>query len=333
MAFKMRASVTSSGGSRRSLLAIVAVVCATVASGPLVAQTVPTSVSDTRGRKLAPDALNVIAPAVEYGETFQGPIDLPVVLNNPDIDWVPNYSEATDTLANLGSNVVFRGDVYCLEFAFKPVRMIEIALPTSQGIERKKVWYLLYRVRYLGGDYKPKSEEDQFNNEVFAVPQSVSAKWVRFLPLFELEVKSLNKSYLDQVIPAVKRSIAIKERVGKPIYNSVEIEKLKIDLSTPTANNEVWGVATWVDVDPRTDFFSVAVKGLTNAQKISQNGTEISYLQKTLVLNFSRPGDTIDELEDRIRYGIPAFSDPARQKYVLDQFGLQERLDHVWEYR
>ena len=31
------------------------------------------------GRTLAPDALIVIPPAVEYGETFQGPIDLPLV--------------------------------------------------------------------------------------------------------------------------------------------------------------------------------------------------------------------------------------------------------------
>ena len=35
--------------------------------------------------------------------------------------------------------------------------------------------------------------------------------------------------------------------------------------STPEEDNSVWGLATWEDVDPRVDFFSVYIKGLTNA--------------------------------------------------------------------
>ena len=108
---------------------------------------------------------------------------------------------------------------------------------------------------------------------------------------------------------------------------------MKIDISTAAADNAVWGLATWTDVDPRTDFFSVEVRGLTNAQRIETAGDQLKYLQKTLVLNLSRPGDTINDLDDRIRYGIPALQDPVRQKYVLSQFGLQERLDHLWIYR
>ena len=89
----------------------------------------------------------------------------------------------------------------------------------------------------------------------------------------------------------------------------------------------------WRDVDPRTDFFTVEVLGLTNAQKIEQQADGLKYLQKRLVLNFSRPGDTVNELDDQIRFGIPALKDPARQKYVLDQFGVKERLDYTWIYR
>ena len=70
-----------------------------------------------------------------------------------------------------------------------------------------------------------------------------------------------------------------------------------------------------------------------SAQRIESAAGQLKYLQKTLVLNFSRPGDTINELDDRIRFGIPAIEDPARQKHVLSQFGLQERLDHLWIYR
>ena len=49
--------------------------------------------------------------------------------------------------------------------------------------------------------------------------------------------------------------------------NSVEISGQPIPLSTATEDNSVWGVATWVDVDPRIDFFSIYINGLTNAYR------------------------------------------------------------------
>ena len=301
----------------------------TVAIPRASSQGIPTSRSSER--RLAPDALIEIAPAMEYGETFQGPIDLPLTVNNTDLAWDPHYSPKSDTLAEMARNVVFRGDVYCLDFAFKPVRMIDVGGQT--------VWYMLYRVRYLGGELRPQVEPDKYNNEVFAQPTTVPAGSAeqmpgRFLPLFHLKVRNLNlgTEYLDQIIPGAKAAIAAKERVGRPLYDSVEVQTMPIKLwrDTDTFDNSVWGVATWTNVDPRTDFFSVLVTGLTNAQQLKQEGNEIKYLQKTLVLNFSRPGDTVNELEDHIRYGVPALSDPERQRYVLQQFDLKERLDHYW---
>ncbi|MEZ6138808.1 MAG: hypothetical protein R3C53_28310 [Pirellulaceae bacterium] len=306
----------------KSIPSIIALgLLVTALSATAWSQALPTST----GRKLAPDALNVIAPGVEYGDTFQGPVDLPFVAQHPELVWTPEYAPVTDTLIEKGKQVVFRGDAYSLEFAFKPVRMIEV--------NGQNVWYLLYRVRYLGGDLKPKSEQDQYNNQVFATPEAVSAAWVRFLPLFTLDVKGVNKRYVDRIVPGAKQLIAAKERVGKPIYDSVEIQRLKIEITTEAEDNSVWGVAMWNNVDPRTDFFAVEVRGLTNAQRIESAGESLKYLQKILVLHFSRPGDTINELDDRIRYGIPALEDPKRQQYVLDQFGIQERLDHMWVYR
>lgn len=291
---------------------------------------IPTS--RTPERRLAPDVLIRIAPAMQYGETFQGPIDLPLVAAQPDLSWNPHYAPQSDTLAEMARDVVFRGDVYCLDFAFKPVRMIEV-----QG---QTVWYMVYRVRYLGGELRPKVEPDAYQNQVFATPDKVPAGSVehmpgRFLPLFRLQVRHLDKEYLDQIIPEAKAIIAARERIGRPLVDSVEIQTIPIKLwrDTDTVDNSVWGVATWTGIDSRTDFFSVQVEGLTNAQRLKQEGDSIKYLQKNLVLNFSRPGDAVDELEDRIRYGVPALSDPQRQQYVLKQYGLQERLDHLWIYR
>ena len=70
------------------------------------AQGIPTSRSTER--RLAPDALIEIAPAMQYGETFQGPIDLPLVINNPDLAWDPFYAPKSDTLAEMARDVVFR---------------------------------------------------------------------------------------------------------------------------------------------------------------------------------------------------------------------------------
>lgn len=314
------------------LSAAVLVAAAAALLAPQTASAQALAVS--KGRQLAPDALEVIRPSAEWGETFQGPVDLPLVAKYPDLAWTPKFDPTSRTLIEKSKQVTFRGDVYCLEFAFKPVRMIEVDVNTPIGIQRKLVWYMVYRVRYLGGDLKPTTEPDKFNNEVYATPKAVSAEWVRFLPTFNLDTLALGKTYLDQApLDMAKRAIAERERIGKPLYDSIELQRLKIERSTETADKPVWGVAMWTDVDPRTDFFTVQVKGLTNAQQIESEAGSLKYLQKSLVLHFSRPGDTLAETEDQIRFGIPALQDPVRQKYVLEQFGQEERLDYVWDYR
>jgi hypothetical protein len=146
---------------------------------------------------------------------------------------------------------------------------------------------------------------------------------------------------LDQVIPSAIPVIAAKERVAKSansdelaeLHDSIRIQTVKIEKATASSDNAVCGIATWTDIDPRTDFFSVEVRGLTNAQQLELQGDEFVTRQKTLVLHFSRPGDTVGEVEDRIRYGIPALADPERQRHVLSRFGVQERLDYMWIYR
>lgn len=292
------------------------------------------------GRKLAPDALNIIPPSIEYDETFQGPVDMPFVVEHPELEWDPNYMPKNETLVAMGRDVVFRGRVHCLEFAFKPVRMIEVDVQTPVGPQRKLVWYMVYRVRYLGGELQPKAEPDQYKNEVFGVPEAVSSEWVRFIPSFTLDAKGLD-SYLDQAIPSAMPAIEARERVAlsnsktdlAKLHDSVEMQQIKIKRSSDVEDNPVWGVAMWTDVSNRTDFFSVDVRGLTNSQEIELEGRELTTRQKTLVLHFSRVGDTVNELEDRIRYGIPALEDPERQGYVLQQYGVKERLDYMWVYR
>lgn len=286
----------------------------TLSPGNLSAQVLPTAT----GRQLAPDALNVIAPAMEPGETYQGSIDLPIPDGGEDLKWTPYEDPDSQTLAQLVRKVNFRSTIHCLEFAFKPVRMIQVDLPTSEGVQSKLVWYMVYRVRYLGNDFHPTTEPDAFDNKIHGVPQMVSSNWVRFMPTMTLQTKGkVSQRLLDQVLPAALPAIEAKERVGQPLFDSLSIQTQKIQVSMEASDQAVWGVATWLDVDPRTDFFTVEVKGLTNAQQIIQKEQQVNYLQKTLVLNFFRPGDVQNELDDIIRYGVPAVNRVA---------GLREEL-------
>lgn len=314
-----------------AMVACWAVGCVIAASNlsPVSGQTL----TNSRGRKLAPDVLRVIPPGQEQGDTAQGPVDLPFVRKHSELAWIPNYAPKSSTLLEQASGVTFRGDAYCLEFAFKPVRMIDVEVPTAEGYRIKRVWYMVYRVRYLGADFRPKQDENRFNNKVYST-EAVSAQWVRFFPDLQLESKGLAKPKLDEIIFAAKQPIANKERIGKPLHDSVEMQTLKIKLSTEAEDNAVWGLATWTDIDPRTDFFSVEVRGLSNSQEIVETPDgDFKYLRKTLELFFSRPGDSIAELEDQIRFGIPAITDLERRIYVLEQFDVEERLDYRWVYR
>ncbi len=299
-------------------LVVLFVAWALVTAAPnLNAQVRPTSL----GRVLAPDALVVIPPAVElFGETVQGPIDLSLVSQHPELEWTPNEAPKSDTLFERAKGVTFRVPIHCLELAFKPVRTIETSVMTDQGAQTKLIWYLVYRVRYLGSDYDPAIEIDRqpFRDDVYGKPSPVSVTWVRFMPRFRLVSSGkAQQSKLDEVFPQALAAIEARERIGKPLFDSISIQSKKIDISNASSDSEVWGVATWTDVDPRTNFFSVEVTGLTNAQRIEQQGDDVRYLQKTLVLNFFRPGDTIDEADDVIRYGVPAVNRVGGLKEVL----------------
>lgn len=297
------------------------------------------------GRVLAPGVLTVIPPDAQSGETAIGPVPLIEVTRGiPDLEWTPNYLATTETLLSMSQNVTFRHEVWCLEFSFKPLRLMMIDVPQPSGrMAPKLVWYMVYRVRYLGNDLRPEPVQDELGDVTYPNTTTVNYKARRFFPHFVLESAEYNKAYLDQVIPAAQKAIEARERVGQPIYNTVDIMKVPIARSTGADDGGVWGFVTWTDLDPRIDFFSIYVQGLTNAYQFEDNpdefepgdppGTGRTYQTKTLRLNFWRPGDSVLQHEGEIRFGLPVETDPARMAEILEQYGLTERLDYQWVYR
>jgi hypothetical protein len=235
--------------------------------------------------------------------------------------------------------------------------MVEVDIPQPTGkMQRKLIWYLVYRVSNRGRAIDVKwyrEESGQLSGK--AEPGTYSADRYkeirfrepgpRFLPHFVLESLEYKKAYMDRIIPAAQKLIQARENPGANIklHNSIEMSQIRIPLSDERIERGIWGVVTWEDVDPRIDFFSIYVRGLTNAFKFvdppgaykagQPPGSGREFTHKTLQLNFWRPGDSVLEHEEEVRYGIPVDPDPNLQNYVLGMYGLSERLDHLWVYR
>jgi hypothetical protein len=296
----------------------------------------------TEVTQFAPGIVNVIAPAPHPEETFTGPLTLQTLIDaHPEIEWkAPDFAEGrpffdprTRTLIEMARQVTLRREVYCLEFSFKPLRMIYMDVPQPSGkMARKLIWYMVYRVRYRGGDLRPAADMVG-SSPIYKRVEAISYDSRRAFPMLVIEDHIADKRYLDRVLPLAKERIAIREQITAPLHDSLEITRVDIPRSTDEDAPGVWGVATWEDIDPATDFFSVYVYGLTNAFQQEGEGDDAPYKKKALRLNFYRPGDTMNQLADEIRFGVPAHQDPAEQEYVLQQYGLQGRLDYDWVFR
>ncbi|MBM3999421.1 MAG: hypothetical protein FJ297_07775 [Planctomycetes bacterium] len=298
-------------------------------------------------RSLAPGVLTVIPPSPLPAETYTGPMALPeLAANAADLNWTPNYLAKTETLGELSRRVVLRRPIWNLEFAFKPLRMVEVDLPQPSGkLQKKLVWYMVYRIRYFPNDLKPTPKRDPFGNETFpSTTAGESNPTPRFFPHFVFTSVDVNKSYLDQIIPSAKGPIEDREAPGVPLYNAIEITNIAVPVARDTDDLGVWGYVTWTDIDPRVNFFSIHVRGLTNAyqfedaQGLFKAGdaprTGRTFRSKTLQLNFWRPGDSVFQHEGEIRFGVPIESEPAEQAERLTHYeGMTERLDYQWIYR
>jgi hypothetical protein len=287
------------------------------------------------------------------------------VTGRPELDWRapdfpenrPNYTPLSRTLKEMARSVTFRREIWNLEFAFKPLRMIEVDVPQATGkMQRRLIWYLVYRIKYSGNDLKPEGKLDRFQQETFPRNANINYEFRRFFPHFILETVDVDynkKQYLDRIIPAAKIPILLREFPGKEpgvpelapeqFYNAVEVSQVKIPRSDARTDRSVWGFVTWEVVEPKIDYFAVFVGGLTNAYKFEDPpggykagdppGTRRTYEYKTLQLNFYRPGDAVLEHEGEIRYGCRVVKDPGEQAKILQQYGISEPADHLWLYR
>ena len=314
-------------------------------------------------REFAPGVLTTIKPSPVDEEMFSGPrplTEIPIVIDG--LEYNPHLNPKTATIFERSKVVTLRRTIWNLEFSFKPMRMIYVDVPQPTGrMQRKLVWYMVYRVRNLGGHMRPKEVVEEIakstqpatlhityskelTNEVEVFGKLTTE--LRFFPHFVLKSTEYNKEYLDRVIPAALEPIKAREFPGREnqvLYNSLTISEAPIGVSEENNDRSVWGVVTWVDVDPKIDYFVVYVQGLTNAyryedaagafKKGDAPGTGRKIVKKTLQLNFWRPGDTVDPNEEEIRFGARIDPDPEEQAKIFKEYGIDKPIDHLWLYR
>jgi hypothetical protein len=231
-------------------------------------------------RQLAPGVEKTISPERQEEESFSRHDVVELLKVDPGFDWA--------------KDIRYTHPIWDLEFTFKPMRMIEVDVPEPSGrLQRKLVWYLVYRVKNMGPDP------------------------VEFRPWFVLETLDGKKRYPDRLVPVAVPTIQRREDPRRKLLNSVEIAT-SIPSSADGVDRSVWGVVTWEDIDPRVDHFAVFISGLSSAYRWSDDTEKEKrdFVHKTLKLNFWRPGDQFHEHEAEIRRGTP-----------------DGKVDYEWVYR
>lgn len=316
-------------------------------------------------RTFAKGVITTIPIAPQEEEMFSGPrplVEVPISIDGLEYD--PQLAPKTSTIFERAKAATLRRTIWNLEFSFKPMRMVYVDIPQPNNkMQRKLVWYMVYRVRNLGKHSTPVEQVEIVREAAADDPGLAHVTYkkgetdevqvfgkmtteLRFFPHFVLASTEYDKEYLDQVIPAALAPIKAREFPGRPeqmLYNSITISEVPIAISDDKTDNSVWGVVTWVDVDPRIDYFVVYLQGLTNAyrfddleggfKKGNQPGTGRKIVKKTLQLNFWRPGDTVDPNEEEIRYGCRIDEDQELQQKIFAEYGIEKPIDHLWLYR
>jgi hypothetical protein len=231
-----------------------------------------------------------------------------------DQAWKPQQAPANTTLVERAKNREFQRDIWCLEFAFKPPRFIDVDVPAADfRMQLKRVWYLVYRVRNTGGRRTVIDPEDPTKRTVepFETPVRFVPHFVleSLEPLTEAEGDTAYRSYLDRVVPNAMGPIRRREDPARELFDSASMAASDIP-----PGGERWGVAVWEDIDPRIDFFTITVRGLTNAIRWRERegatfdrnlppGSEMERALESLRLDFWRPGDDSDEVDEELNVG------------------------------
>ncbi len=196
----------------------------------------------------------------------------------------------------LNAEVVRQPSLQVMELQVKPVRIAWVDLPDAKTGEVKKtqVWYLVWRAinrplrKREGSDTLAVNQLDPLPGPLQFMPQLTLVTYDD--PNTEIPSQILP----DRVLPGAIKEIEKIERV--PLNSSVSVIQDFPDTVAVDAETQPWiyGVATWKDVDPKTDFFKILMTGFSNGYENKGTVEEPELWRKIVVQRFYRPGDEFD---------------------------------------
>jgi hypothetical protein len=210
-----------------------------------------------------------------------------------------------------GEELQRQPDLWIFELHFKPMRMIFVNTtdPGSGETSREQIWYLAYRAANRSLSARQDESDTAPVNELDPLPGPP-----QFIPEFTLSVydqpddETPQAVALDEVIPeAIARVNEIElRRPDEPRFlNSVDIVQPLPESSDPSEDNPAWiyGAATWRNINPETDFFTVTMRGFSNGYELREGpqGSPIVW-RRTIIQKFSRRGDRFDPTQTEFEF-------------------------------
>lgn len=209
------------------------------------------------------------------------------------------YTELKIPALATGEELAAQPALWVMEVNFKPLRFIKVDItnPQTGNVEPKYVWYVVYRAinRPLAAQQVADRPANPLDKPV--LPQ-------QFIPEFTLVTTDGDapKLYHDQALPEAVAAISRRER--RAFKSSVDVVTDVPPPSTPKAETDtaIYGVATFVGIDPRADKYTLYMTGFSNGMKVvdAPDGTK-GVLHKTIEMEYWRPGDQFDQDEPEIR--------------------------------
>jgi hypothetical protein len=122
-------------------------------------------------------------------------------------------------------------------------------------------------------------------------------------------VNELGEKFVDNVVPQAVPLIQAREDATIPLLGAVNVMGMIPPSTKQDVDDSVFGVATWDKWDPKSDRFSIFVRGLSDGYKESlapKTGKPI-IKYKTLRIDFIRRGDEHNLNEKEIYLNDPPY--------------------------